>query len=316
VNVAEDLLYLFRGNPDVVGLDDAGHGTPGPLRLDPMTRDSQWQVLMEGHLAGAGGIGTYPYNHEQEGVAWGCVDFDDGEVASWSHALDLRWALKDLGITAFIERSRSKGYHVWVFFGGWVPMPWVRRLLVGCCQSVDAPHREVNPKSNKLEPGQLGNFVRLPYKGTGKLLAPPPRDAKQVVVDELGQPFSSGLFTTLALEMTVSLHQLVRAAKTVHVLPEPPEKPLVDRYGPSNWKDRLNPLAQMELAHGPKPGQDRSSYLAGFAHACRESGLTDADAGQALRLADYLHGRKYTNRKDAEVRYADLVARAYRKEGA
>lgn len=314
VNIVADLLHLFRGNPAAVGLDDAGRGAPGPLRLDPDHAQGEWTILMERHLAGTIGIGVYPFNHAKDGVAWGCVDLDEGELASWSLATDLRMGLHELGVTGFIERSRSKGYHVWVFFGGWVPAPLVRRLLVGTCQAVGAPTREVNPKSEALQPGQLGNFVRLPYKGTERPMRPPPSSARQVVVDALGTPMSAGLFTATALDAALDVHELSRAAKRVHVQPEPTQRPLRSIYtGP--WRDQLNPLAKVELERGPKPGQDRSSFLSAFAHACQESGLTEDDADAAVRLADYLHGQKYSDRKDADNRYHDLVAHTY-QEGA
>jgi hypothetical protein len=320
VNIVSDLLYLFRGNPTVVGLDCAyldDDEVPGPLRMEPDQAEQQWQVLMEGHLLGRSGIGVYPYNPRTEGVAWGCVDFDDGELPSWGHAIDLRLGLMELGITGFIERSKSKGYHVWVFFGGWVPAPLVRRLLVGTCQAVDVPSKEVNPKSATLRPDQLGNFVRLPFKGAVHPMRPPPADARQVVVDDLGKPISPGLFAALAAEAAVSVHELARAARRVHVVPEPLQAPLRGTYdGP--WKDQLNALAKIELARGPQLGQDRSDYLFGFANACQESGLRPEDADKAIRLADYLHGQKYTNRKDADARYGELVRKSYTQaqEGA
>ena len=279
---------------------------PGPRRLE-RHGEEEWLALVEGHLALGKGIGVYPYNHDHDGVVWGCVDFDDGELASWSHANDLYEGLHELGVGGFIERSRSKGYHVWTFASDWTPAHVMRRLLVGTCVAVGVPHKEVNPKSEKLLPGQLGNFVRLPYPGVGSLASTPTID-RQVVVDLLGHPLSVMLFVQMALESARRPEELARIARSLDVPREAPQGRLRAIRGP--WQDQLNGLAKKQLAEGPKPGGDRSSYLAAFGWACRESGLGEDDIARAVRVADYVHGQKYTNRKDAEARYADIAHRS------
>ena len=157
-----DFLDLFKGRLDTAGLDMTASGAPGPFRFHESTDYAEsWIGLANGHLCGRLGIGVYPVWHGQ--VEWGCVDFDDGEDAAWEHATALRSVLNAFNITGWIERSRSKGYHVWVFSAGWVPALMMRRALMGACAISGVPDREVNPKSASLDPDQLGNFVRLPY---------------------------------------------------------------------------------------------------------------------------------------------------------
>jgi len=307
-----DFLHLFRGNPAVVGLDDTGRGRPGPLRFDVRDeREGKWLMLVDGHLAGMSGIGVYPVNHEMGNtVRWGCIDFDEGEVESWSHALNIRELLHDLDLPVWIERSRSKGYHVWMFTGDWIDARWMRRLLLGACKVVGAPSKEVNPKAEKTNPDQLGNFVRLPYFGAraGAI-------THQVVVDLLGVPIMLDLFVQMALEQSVTGDRVVSAARLLYVPPAAPEAPR--RGGPvvGLWQDRLNGLAVVQLNEGPR-GEDRSAFLMAFGYACAESGLTEQEITKAVRVADLIHTHKYEGRNDAPIRYSDIARKAIEREAS
>jgi len=235
-------------------------------------------------------------------VAWGCVDFDEGEATSLVHALNLYDLLRSVGLEGvWIERSRSKGYHVWVFATDWTPAITMRRLLIGACQVVAAPHREVNPKSEYLADDQLGNFVRLPYKGC--LQGPIER---QVVVDVHGQPIPLERFVSDALDQRVTPRFLQMVANTLYIEPQAPTVALLPPEGP--WLDRLNTLARIQLEEGPR-GNDRSAYLMAFGHACAESGLLRDEIVEAVRLADQMHTHKYEHRRDAEKRYGDIADR-------
>ena len=300
--MSNGFLELFRGNPTAVGLDTP-EGSVMALRFDSADeRHLQWQVLADAHLAGTQSIGVYPY--WQGSVAWGCIDLDEGESSSWSHAIDLCQVLHEVGVTAFPERSRSKGYHVWVFASEWTPARTMRRLLVGACETVAAPAKECNPKQEWLASDQLGNFVRLPYFGGGHGIP-----SRQVVVDLLGEPISLPLFLLLAAEASCGPTDLDLAARRLW---EPPAPPPSQRPSHTEvpWEDRLIPLARVQLEEGPKRGSDRSTYLSAFAYACAESGLGHDDIKDALRAADEWHCHKYCDRPDADARYEDLAIRA------
>jgi len=131
-----------------------------------------YTTAVEDHLTNADkpNIGVYPltrHNTEDDAAVyvtqWGCVDFDEGEEASLAHAVNLQTVLQQLQVTSWIERSRSKGYHLWVFFEEPLPARKVREGLIGACNVVDAPTVEVNPKQLVLTGQGLGNGVRLPY---------------------------------------------------------------------------------------------------------------------------------------------------------
>ena len=111
-------------------------------------------------------IGVYPLLPavaNVHSVYWGCVDFDEGEEASLIHAENLELVLNRAQIKGWVERSRSKGYHVWVFFQEAMRATDVRNGLLAACGIVAAPVKEVNPKQTELTGKGWGNGVRLPY---------------------------------------------------------------------------------------------------------------------------------------------------------
>jgi hypothetical protein len=292
-------LWLFEGNPDVIGSDHGrGHEKPGPL---PISGQEDWLDALRHHLAGDHGIGVYPYWRDH--VRWGCIDFDIGDEASWGHAVDVATLLHEVGITAWPERSRSKGYHVWIFSPEWQPAALMRRALLASCQIVNAPSDEINPKSERLEPGQIGNYVRLPYKGgsTQRYLE------AQVVVDFENRPLTLDNFLERC-EPDATWDRLDYLAEAwedpipVHVARFVDNRPTMN-VGPESRSDRIRRA-------GPQAGRDRSSWLHLLAMVMGEEGHTYDEILEAVRLADQEHTHKYTDRHDAERRYADLARRA------
>lgn len=157
-SLVDDFMELFAGRTDVIGTNEGGS-----LRCES---ENDFRTRIEKHLERGGGyaIGVYPVDAHNM-VHWGCVDWDDGYERSWPDALNTHNILKALGVTSWIERSRSKGYHLWVFAEQWVPAKTMRHALIAACELVDAPIREVNPKQVSLDAGAVGNYVRVPYPG-------------------------------------------------------------------------------------------------------------------------------------------------------
>jgi hypothetical protein len=279
-------------------MDDDGYGKPGPMWLDD---DAQWLSLMGGHLRGDTGIGVYPLYNER--VHWGCVDLDDG-TASLRQAVNLYDVLRAMQVPAFIERSKSKGHHVWVLCDEWVPAQVMRNALLGACQTAGTPDREVNPKQIRLAEGQIGNFVRLPFKGG---FANPER---QVVVDLLDVPLTLELFLSLAETHRATRSALIRAARDLYAPPPPVRKHVAPHTNAGPWKQRLSPLAKEQYHHGPRVGTDRSSYLFALGKSCAESGLDEEEIIDALTIADERWCDKFTGRPDAEARYRDIARKA------
>lgn len=154
---------LFAGRTDVTG------GWDGQCLYQPITLDTYAK-----HLSGEAPIGVYP-TLDNGMVAWGCVDIDfkatfkDGTPVEGRHGLqvatDVHAACDYLGIPAHIEETVN-GYHVWVFSEEqWVSAVTMQRALLVACRLAEYDPKEVNPKQTSLKPGQVGNYVRLPYPG-------------------------------------------------------------------------------------------------------------------------------------------------------
>jgi len=97
------------------------------------------------------------------------------------------------GVVAWVEISRSKGYHVWVFPKAPVPTAIARKAALAIHQLAEVPADEVNPKSMTYAEGERGNCVRLPYLGAFR------EDVtRQVMVDSDGQLLTLGEFIEAA----------------------------------------------------------------------------------------------------------------------
>lgn len=113
-----------------------------------------------GHLYGKHPIGTYPVLPNNT-CWWSCVDIDQDLPQAAKEVADV---YAHFGIRAWTERSRSKGWHVWVFHDEPMDCALARAAGRAAVHLVDLPPTtEVNPKQDRLPPGKLGNYVRLPY---------------------------------------------------------------------------------------------------------------------------------------------------------
>ena len=78
------------------------------------------------------------------------VDFDQDD--SWWPTRLLAQA-EHYGIPAYIERSKSKGYHVWVFFQqDGVPAAKARIVLTFLLDEIEAPRLEIFPRHDQIGP--------------------------------------------------------------------------------------------------------------------------------------------------------------------
>lgn len=134
------------------------------------------------HLVGINSIGTYPVLDDGS-CRWGCIDIDDpklkdldqgsdefieAEHQAFVRATDVQSVWTYFGIQSWIERSRSKGFHVWTFTDQWTSASHIRRAGLYVAQLAGLPDdTEVNPKNEApwLTKTGLVNTVRLPYYG-------------------------------------------------------------------------------------------------------------------------------------------------------
>lgn len=250
-------------------------------------------------------MGIYPLMDDLT-VRWGCTDLDNGE-ADLEAANDIATMLRAAGLNAWVERSRSKGFHVWTFANEPVPAATMRNALLAVHQILEIPAKEVNPKQVSLDGTAkgLGNYVRLPYPGA--LAMHTAYNERQVMIG-IGLPE----FVKCALPRRNSAADYERLAQA-YIPPPPPklvdigEEPTLDR----TLTARLSKPAYLAWRYGPTEGHDRSSSMFRLACMCQEDGLT---AGEALTIVRDLDNRllhKFTDRPDGEEQLRKMITRAY-----
>lgn len=131
--------------------------------------------VFQDHLNGKIDLGVYCTNDRSE-CYWGCIDLDDAR--DWlvlSAAKEVQEAYKRAGVQSWVERSRSKGYHIWIFPISPTPARIMRQAQLTILEQVGIKGVEVNPKQERLwnlskpktSPNNrhfgIGNLVRIPY---------------------------------------------------------------------------------------------------------------------------------------------------------
>lgn len=292
-----DFVELFKGRADCYGAEE---GACVKERLD---RDVFARHLMDGPY-----IGVYPAapRHNLDSICvWGCSDID---VESLETARLLQRTLNMAGAPAWVERSRSKGYHVWVFASEAVSAEDMRRMLLVAHQVADIPPREVNPKQSKVSVTKVGNYVRLPYPSAFRALP-----ERRVVLDEWDKPMPLDVFLGDAMDLRVSPDKISQLA-SLYV--EPKRHTTVIDYGvPSSVSEALlfAPTMVRRLhERGPFPGHDRSRTLVFMAYACQESGMTPSMCHAIVADADKRWG-KYTE-KGQYGEIEKIIERAYSRQ--
>lgn len=286
---------LFRGRTDAYGSEEGG-----------CVKQSVTVELFTNHLNGGAPIGIYPLyqSRNQWMCVWGCTDIDVDDINA---AVSIRDALAAAGITSFVERSRSKGYHVWVFASEPVAASAMRRMLLCAHQVAEYPAREVNPKQETLADGQYGNYVRLPYWDAGD------DDAihRRVLRDDLTvMPLGEFVGRAYATKTSADLiHKLASYWKP----PTPQRRIAVDLTVTESLADALralSPLGKVIWRDGPLPERDRSSTLTKLAYECVKSGMSPSECKVILVDADRRWG-KYHLRRNGDHEIDKLVVRVF-----
>lgn len=293
-----EFITLFRGRGDAYGSDN------GECIKAPLDRDR-----FIGHLEGTELIGVYPIVPGAAGgqVVWGCSDFDNGEE-SIHDAVKLRDTFDAAGVTAWIERSRSKGFHVWVFAERIVSAQAMRNMFLAAHQVAQVHPKEVNPKQGALKPGQFGNYVRLPY---GNVLDLEQRSQRVLQNDGSEVAIVWENFCVRAMECRTPVETIERIAALYVV-------PVVARVVIDSGEDiteteamlLLGPLGKVIWRDGPLPGRDRSGTLVKLGYECVKNGLTPTQTQAVLVGADRRWG-KYMERADGLLEIDKIVTRVH-----
>jgi len=321
---------LFEGFPHAYGSDSGG---------------CVWEQITDGlitrHLRGEEMIGVYPMVYDpyktrsDDGCAaydyskkyaemdpdlwyckWGAIDIDEGED-SIVHAQNASTVLEALAVPSWVERSRSKGCHVWVFAEDWVKAPTMRKALQAACQIAEIEYDAVYPKQDSLS-GPPGNYMRLPYGGER------PKGRQTMIIDDWEVDF--GHFLLHANENRAKLDLLETAAglwkDPTPDLPPPREyskEPLMQVDG-----TRLRGVARSMYNDGPHSyytsgqgaGRGRHGFLNRFARAMWEAGYAQTDILTWTKDLDgrlgqwWTDGPKFIGRQDCDRQLRRLVTDA------
>ena len=291
----EQFKRIFRGRGDVWGHDE------GRCVKEKLT-DDHWAD----HLSGRAGIGIYPAvptPARSVVCAWGCTDIDTNDLEATRL---LQSTLRVAGIPAYVERSRSKGYHIWVFADKPVSAQSMRNMQLAAHQVADMRPIEVNPKQTDVSAHKYGNYVRLPY--VGGIDSTPER---RVIIDDTDTP--------VPLQTFLDTVQFADPAR-IDMLAEMYQPPVTtqvtwDVTDPSSdlaeGLRTVSPLGYVIWRDGVLEGRDRSSTLARLAYICAESGMPPSAATMVVKDADRRWGKFY-DRPDCDEQINKIIERAYR----
>ena len=147
---------LFTGLHHVYGTYDLKTGKVRQVK-EPVTRQ-----VIHAHLTGKQSYGVYLLTGDKTRAL--AVDFDTDELCL---PIAFVAGAKRYDMSAYVERSKSKGYHVWMFFDKAGVSAHKARLVANkILADMAKPSTEVFPKQDRLADGvTYGNFIHAPLFG-------------------------------------------------------------------------------------------------------------------------------------------------------
>lgn len=152
---------LFSGLTNVYGTYEPANGRTWQVK-EPVTNDT---ILA--HLKGKRPYGVYLLNGNHiKAVA---ADFDNSDPLP---PIEFVNAAQHYLLPAYIETSKSKGFHVWIFFNkNGVKASKARMVVNHILEEIQYPHTEIFPKQDSLNKrASFGNFINAPLFGALVLL--------------------------------------------------------------------------------------------------------------------------------------------------
>jgi len=147
---------LFSGQPHVYGTYDPASGRSRVVKAR-VTDKVIWA-----HINGSQPYGVFLLVEDR--IRAIAVDFD---TKNRMPPADFVFRSKHYGVPAYIERSKSKGYHCWIFFGKQGTLASKARLVVNhILEDIEEFDVEVFPKQDALDGNvRFGNFINAPLFG-------------------------------------------------------------------------------------------------------------------------------------------------------
>jgi hypothetical protein len=147
---------LFSGLTNVYGTYDPASGRVWQVK-EPVTNDT---ILA--HLKGLRPYGVYLLNGDH--ITAIAADFDNPSALPPVEFIN---AAQHFRLPAYIETSKSKGFHVWSFFNKNGVKTYKARLVVKhILEEIQYPQTEIFPKQDFLDKqSSFGNFINAPLFG-------------------------------------------------------------------------------------------------------------------------------------------------------
>ena len=169
--VVRQFSSMFKGRPDAWG------AVTGQCVYENVTL-----AHFERYLSGKVSLGQYPLLNDN--TCWWCsADFDQPGRASWhagpdddTPARNLIEALTYFGANQgmYLEKTKSKGWRVWLFFSIPILAKDARRLFFAALDRANLPRSiEIFPKQDVIgkpspqNPHPVSNYINLPSFGGG-----------------------------------------------------------------------------------------------------------------------------------------------------
>lgn len=155
-----DKVALFRacflGLSSVYGTYDPNTGRAWQVK-EPVTND----VILS-HLKGERPYGVYLLDGDR--IRAIAADFDDADPFP---PVELLNAAEHYELPAYIESSKSKGFHVWIFFDHkGVKASKARVVIKNILEEIEYPQTEIFPKQDRIDKlTSFGNFINAPLFG-------------------------------------------------------------------------------------------------------------------------------------------------------
>lgn len=150
-------MKLFAGRRDIYGVAKGTVERNVKGDWNPVF----WEELVKRHLEGveSADLGIYLVRDDNT-VTFAAIDIDEPD---FELAQEVAETIPDA--TAWIERSRSGNYHVFVFFDepleAWAARAVLRGIIIACGR----PDLEIFPKQDALREGMVGNYISAPWHG-------------------------------------------------------------------------------------------------------------------------------------------------------
>lgn len=161
------LLALSMASKVIIKSEDAK-----TIKTIKNVTKEKFDKLARQHLLGQVRLGVTPEILGQEDkILFGCIDIDCPDMSNdekYDLALNIKnKLLEDYGLIAFIETSKSKGFHVWVPFLIPQERSFIKNILQDVITSV-TDHSISNGVIEVFPKGDKGNAIFLPFFGMFK----------------------------------------------------------------------------------------------------------------------------------------------------